>query len=100
MTDPRLLLLDERDNVLVLTKQIASGEALLIEGRRCQVARDLPLGHKVARCAIAAGDEILKYGAPIGIATAEIQAGAHVHVHNLRSNYTATHVLPEDGTKP
>jgi hypothetical protein len=32
-----------------------------------------------------AGHHIRKYGAAIGEATAAIAAGAHVHVHNLRS---------------
>lgn len=36
---------------------------------------------------------------PIGIATRAIAAGEHVHVHNIRSAYTATHALQDaDGT--
>jgi altronate dehydratase len=45
----------------------------------------VPLGHKVARRAIAPGEHIRKYGAVIGEATAVIAAGAHLHVHNMRS---------------
>ena len=38
------------------------------------------------RCApIHAGEAVIKYGSPIGLATAEIAAGAHVHTHNLAS---------------
>jgi len=40
-------------------------------------------GHKYARCAIAAGAPVIKYGLPIGHATCPIAAGEHVHVHNL-----------------
>jgi hypothetical protein len=36
---------------------------------------------------------VLKYGAPIGSATADIAPGAHVHVHNMMSDYTPTHHL-------
>jgi len=43
----------------------------------------IPRGHKFALQAIAAGDHVMKYGAPIGPATAAIAAGAHVHLHNL-----------------
>jgi altronate dehydratase small subunit len=39
----------------------------------------------VARRAMPAGHHIRKYGAAIGEATEAIAAGAHVHVHNLRS---------------
>ena len=38
--------------------------------------RDIALAHKVARRAIAAGEKILKYGAPIGVATAGHRAPA------------------------
>ena len=35
----------------------------------------------------------MKYGAPIGSATAAIAAGEHVHVHNMKSDYTPTYQL-------
>lgn len=52
--------------------------------------RDLPeigvsRGHKVALRDVAAGEAVVKYGFPIGVATAAIAAGAHVHSHNLRT---------------
>ena len=43
-------------------------------------------GHKYARCPIAAGAAVVKYGMPIGHATHDIAAGEHVHVHNLATN--------------
>ena len=50
----------------------------------------LPLGHKVATRAIAAGEKVVKYGAPIGSAMRAIAQGEHVHTHNLRSDYLPT----------
>ena len=94
-TDPWLLLLDPRDNVLVVRARIRAGETLEVEGVGTLVPADLPLGHKIARRAIAAGDRIVKYGAPIGSATAAIAAGAHVHVHNVKSDYTPTYHLED-----
>jgi altronate dehydratase len=76
MNTQDFLLLDPTDNVLV-----------------ARVAGTVPLGHKIARTDIRSGDKILKYGAPIGVATADIPAGAHVHVHNIRSDYTPTYTL-------
>ena len=93
MHDPRLLLLDQRDNVLIVRARIAAGDALSIEGQTLTAARDWPLAHKLARRAIRNGETILKYGAPIGVATADIEAGAHVHVHNMCSAYTPTYTL-------
>lgn len=92
-TDGRLILLDAADNVLVLRSRIAQGETIAVEGRLVVAGRDLPIGHKIARCDIEAGDKILKYGAPIGRATAAIARGRHVHVHNVASDYTPTYHL-------
>ena len=92
-TDPRLLLLSPGDNVLVLRAQIEADEMIVVEGVRVRVARRLGLGHKLARGPIRAGDKVRKYGAPIGSASADIATGAEVHLHNLKSDYTATHSL-------
>lgn len=43
-------------------------------------------GHKYARRALAAGEDIIKYGMPIGHATRPIAAGERVHVENVRTN--------------
>lgn len=42
-------------------------------------------GHKYARRAIRKGQPVIKYGFPIGIATADIAPGERVHCHNLRT---------------
>ena len=44
----------------------------------------IPFGPKVALRSIAEGEAVVKYGVPIGTATAPIAAGDHVHVHNCR----------------
>lgn len=46
---------------------------------------NLENGHKCAARAIACGEEIVKYGQSIGVATADIAAGAHVHSHNMKT---------------
>lgn len=47
---------------------------------------NLDNGHKYAICDISAGENIIKYGAPIGHATCDIKKGEHVHSHNLKTN--------------
>ncbi|MBQ7058208.1 MAG: altronate dehydratase [Firmicutes bacterium] len=49
------------------------------------VAVDLENGHKYAVRDIRQGEEVIKYGFPIGVATRDITAGEHVHTHNLKS---------------
>ena len=46
---------------------------------------NIPAGHKIALRDIQAGEQIIKYGYPIGIATAPIKKDEHVHVHNLKT---------------
>jgi altronate hydrolase len=73
------------DTVLCLLRDHRAGERpVTADGAGPPLRQDTPLGHKIALRAIAAGEEVLKYGAPIGRATADIPAGAHVHLHNLR----------------
>lgn len=86
-TDRRLLRIAPEDNVLVLLAPIRPGEVLALEGQTIAAPGALPLGHKIAARDITAGQKIVKYGVPIGSATEAIAAGAHVHTHNLRSDY-------------
>lgn len=95
--DPRLILLKEGDHVLVVGETLAAGTVLRIGGAEARLARALSLGHKIAARAIPAGTRVLKYGFPIGVATEDIAAGAHVHVHNLRSEWTPTYALEAEG---
>ncbi len=98
--DPRLLLLSEDDNVLVVRGALEAGDAVRLETGAVHVPARLGLGHKLARRPIARGEKIVKYGAPIGSATADIPAGAHVHIHNVASDYTPTYALDASDEVP
>ncbi|MEA3285430.1 MAG: UxaA family hydrolase [Synergistota bacterium] len=50
-----------------------------------RVLNQVPFGHKIAITKIAEGEQVTKYGEEIGVATCEITAGEHVHVHNVDS---------------
>ena len=43
-------------------------------------------GHKYAVKEIKKGEQVIKYGFPIGIATGNIQIGEKVHSHNLKTS--------------
>lgn len=45
----------------------------------------IPAGHKRALKAIKKGEQIIKYGNPIGIAVADIAEGEWIHTHNLKT---------------
>ncbi len=50
------------------------------------VAVNLENGHKYAVRAISEGENVIKYGYPIGRATRDVAEGEHVHTHNMRTN--------------
>lgn len=94
MTGP-FLLLHPDDNVLVARATAPEGTEVALDKGPIRLAQSIPMAHKIARLAIARGDTVRKYGMPIGIATADIAPGAHVHVHNIRSGYTPSVVLQD-----
>jgi altronate hydrolase len=78
-----LLKIDPRDDVAVALAPLAKGEPVA-EG--VVAAAEIPAGHKVALSAIAKGQDVRKYGWPIGHALRDIAPGEHVHSHNLATN--------------
>lgn len=47
-------------------------------------------GHKYAFRNIRKGENVIKYGYPIGISTSDISEGEHVHSHNIKTALTGT----------
>ena len=80
-----------QDNVGVVVRDVKAGEELSGEtidrtnGFRLKSHHDIPLGHKIALKNFKVGDTIIKYGNDIGKVVAEIRAGEHVHIHNLKT---------------
>ena len=73
------------DTVACLLRDHRAGErAILPTGPTIVLQSDTPMGHKIALDAIAKGAPVIKFGAVIGHATADISLGAHVHLHNLQ----------------
>lgn len=75
----RWLIAHPGDSVAIALTALDAGE--MIEGVALKAA--IPAGHKFARKAIGKGDPVIKLGHAIGIASADIAGGAHVHDHNL-----------------
>ncbi len=88
---PKFLIHNEGDSVAVAVQDIApgEGEAVYMDSDRAvtvRAAEAIPLGHKVALVDLEEGDEVIEYGVRIGVTRQPIQAGQHVHVHNIRSS--------------
>ena len=90
--DSKIFRIHAHDGVASALADIAAGETVAGPDGPL-VARDaVSRGHKIALKAHAPGHPVIKFGQPIGAATAAIQRGAHVHSHNLAT-------LLDSGTK-
>jgi hypothetical protein len=86
----RALRLHPADNVITILEDIGPGTVEVIGdavGQTLTVVERVASGHKVAARPIAAGEPVVKYGVTIGVAAADIAAGAWVHTHNCRSRF-------------
>ena len=75
-----IIVLNPADDVGVARISLQPGAPL---GEGLVSAAAISQGHKIALHPIASGQPVRKYGQVIGIATADIGKGEHVHVHNL-----------------
>ncbi|MDE6438299.1 MAG: altronate dehydratase family protein, partial [Muribaculaceae bacterium] len=84
----RILKINAADNVAVILADDASqGERLAVgDGGEVTLLQPVTRGHKVALRPIAEGEPVIKYGYPIGHATAPIAAGEWIHSHNLATS--------------
>ena len=89
--DKRILLLHPTDNVYVVCQSLKGNEHLNTADGELLIREPVEVGHKIARRGVTSGSTIIKYGAPIGSATRDLIAGEHVHLHNMRSDYIASH---------
>jgi altronate dehydratase len=79
-----VIVISDADNVATALEALDAGR-ILVETGSLTVREPIPRGHKIALRPIPSGSEVMKYGSPIGLATADIPAGAHVHTHNVSS---------------
>ncbi|MCM2551694.1 UxaA family hydrolase [Burkholderia glumae] len=78
-----LLKLHRDDNVALALRALDAGDVVELDGHSLAVRTPVPAGHKIAIRALARGDRVTKYRQTIGVASAAIEAGEHVHVHNV-----------------
>ena len=91
----RTILLHVKDNVATALTDLKKGEQVnaSLDDISVDVTlhEDVAFGHKYALRDIAKGEEVIKYGMPIGKALSDICAGDWVSVHNCRSQRYGFH---------
>ena len=81
------LKINANDNVaVVLADVLAAGDVVELDGQRVVVQQEVARGHKVALVDMGAGQQVVKYGYPIGHLTQAVKAGEWIHTHNLKSD--------------
>ena len=74
--------INKEDNVALCVEKIEKGDIVM----GVTALEDIPFGHKMALEDIKNGENIIKYGNPIGHAERDIKKGEWVHSHNLKTN--------------
>ncbi|WP_010238180.1 UxaA family hydrolase [Clostridium arbusti] len=78
--------INEKDNVVVALTDLNKADIIEIDNKKITIEDSIKRGHKIAVDNIKKGDNIIKYGFPIGHATENIKVGQLVHSHNLKTN--------------
>lgn len=78
----KLFKINDKDNVAVALEELKKGEII----GNIKLLDDIPFGHKVLLNDLKHGENIIKYGNPIGHLTIDCKKGEHIHEHNLKTN--------------
>jgi altronate dehydratase small subunit len=88
-----VLVLAPGDNIAVATSELPEGSQRQVGGLRVVLKTSVDVGHKFAVRRIGKGEKVIKYGAPIGVASRDIEPGEYIHIHNLASDYIPTYTF-------
>ena len=84
------LKINPADSVVVCLVEKKKGDVIEAGGERVVLAQDVPAGHKVLLRDVKEGENIIKYGYPIGHARHDLKAGEWVNEDNLKTNLSGT----------
>ena len=79
-------LIDGRLDFAVALADLTEGTEVTFNNQSVTLRQAVGRGHKFALIPIAKGENVVKYGLPIGHALADIAPGEHIHSHNTRTN--------------
>ncbi len=81
------IFIDPKDCVVTLSGAVKPGDVVVYNDGGVQkevvATQEIGIYHKMAVKPVAKGGRVIKYGELIGIASADIEPGQHVHTHNV-----------------
>lgn len=86
MKQTSFLKINPADSVVVCLQAIPAGTVLEIDGKNVTLLQDTPAGHKVAINDMKEGEDVIKYGYPIGHALKDVKSGEWINEDNLKTN--------------
>ena len=90
MEQATFLKINPADSVVVCLVPKQKGDVIVVDGMEILLAQDVPAGHKVLIRDVREGENIIKYGYPIGHARQDMKAGDWVNENNLNTNLSGT----------
>ncbi len=90
MEQATFLRINPADTVVVCLQPKKKGETIEVDGFSVTLLQDTPAGHKVLLRDVKEGEDIIKYGYPIGHARQDMRAGEWVNENNLKTNLSGT----------
>ena len=84
------LKINPADSVVVCLRAMKAGETVTDGDKEIKLLQDTPAGHKVLLTDKKEGEDIIKYGYPIGHAAKDLKAGEWVNENNLKTNLAGT----------
>ena len=90
MKQATYLKINPADSVIVCLQEKKQGDVIEIDGKQITVLQDTPAGHKILITDKKQGENIIKYGYPIGHALEDLKAGQWVNENNLKTNLSGT----------
>ena len=84
--ETKYLKINPADNVVVAISDLKAGETITVDGHVITLKEDVPAGHKVTLKDFAQGENIIKYGYPIGHALTAVEQGHWINENQIKTN--------------
>lgn len=81
-----ILKINPADNVVVAIQPQKAGTIIEVDGKSITLLEDVPAGHKIAITDLKEGENVIKYGFPIGHAKEAKKAGCWMNENNIKTN--------------
>lgn len=84
--ETKYLKINPADNVAVAITTLPAGERITVDGKEITLNEEVPAGHKFALKDLAEGEDVIKYGYPIGHAVQAQKQGDWMNEKNIKTN--------------